>query len=46
MFIDANSIAILNTRGVDYHCIIDVITKSEAINLLRKADFREKSGSL
>ena len=40
--IDFNSIVILNICGVDYHRIIDAITKSEAMNLLQNADFRKK----
>ena len=28
-----NNIAVLNIHGVDYHCIITRICKSEAINL-------------
>ena len=38
MSIDFNSITILNIHDFDYRCIIDVITKSEAMNLLRDAD--------
>ena len=37
-----NVLAVLHTYGVDYCCIIVTIIKSEAINLLRKADFSEK----
>ena len=33
--IDLNSIAIFNIHGVDYRCIINVISKSEDINLLK-----------
>ena len=39
-------IAIFNIRGVDYHCIINGINKSEAVNLLQNADLRKKIGSL
>ena len=46
MSIDINSIVILNIYGVDYRCIIVGISKIEAINLLKNADLREKSGSL
>ena len=45
MFVDINSIAILNIYDIDYRCIIVGITKSEAIVLLRNADFSEKTGS-
>ena len=33
--IDINSIAILNIHDVDYCCIINGITKSQAMNLLK-----------
>ena len=47
IFIDVNSIVILNIPGVDYSCIIVGITKSETITLLRNnADLIEKSGQL
>ena len=46
MSIDVNSIAILNVHGVDYRCIINEISKSEAINLFRNADLSEKGGTL
>ena len=32
--------------GVDYRCIINGISKSEAVNLLQNADLSEKSGRL
>ena len=31
---------------VDYHCIFNGMSKSEAVNLLQNADFNEKSGTL
>ena len=46
MSIDINSTAILNIRSVNYCCIINGITKSEAISLLRNADFSEKTECL
>ena len=46
MSIDINSIAILNIHGVNYCCILDRISKSEAINLLKDVDLKEKSRSL
>ena len=33
-----NDIAILNIKGSGYHCIISLISKNEAINLLQNAD--------
>ena len=38
MSINLNDIAILNICGVDYRCIINRISKREAVNLLRNAD--------
>ena len=46
MSIDLNSTAILSIDGIDYNCIIDEITKKEAINSLRNADLNEKGGLL
>ena len=34
MFINLNNIAVLNICGVDYRCIINSISKGEAVNLL------------
>ena len=42
MSINLRDIAILNIHDVDYCCIINGISKSEAINLLQKADFIKK----
>ena len=33
IFMNLNDIAILNTKGADYCCIISGIRKSEAINV-------------
>ena len=41
-----SDIAILNIKGTDYRCIINKISKKEAINLLQNADCTEKSGTL
>ena len=46
MSIDINSIATLNIHGVDYCCIINRITKSETVNLLRSVDLSKKSRPL
>ena len=35
--------AILNIKGSDYCCIISLICKNEAINLMQNADLTEKS---
>ena len=40
MSINLNDIAILNIKGSDYHCIISLISKNEAINQLQNADLK------
>ena len=35
--------AILNIKDYDYRCIISLISKNEAINLMQNADLTEKS---
>ena len=37
-----SNIAVLNIRSTDYYCIISGIIKSEAINLMQKADLTQK----
>ena len=46
MSMNLNDIAILNIKCSDYRCIISLISKNEAINLMQNADFTEKSGTL
>ena len=46
MIMNINNIAILNIHGNDFCCVISGISKSEVVNLLQKADFNEKSGTL
>ena len=41
-----SNIAILKIKNADYHCIITVISKSEAIKLLQNIDFTETSETL
>ena len=41
-----SDIAILNINGSNYHCIINSITKSETINLMKNIDLTKKSGTL
>ena len=41
-----SDIAILNIKGSDYCCIINFISKNEAINLMQNTDLTEKSGTL
>ena len=46
MFINLKNIAILNIWGVDYLCIINRISKSDAANLLQNDDLTEGRGVL
>ena len=46
MSVNLSDIAILNIEDSDYYCIISLINKSEAIDVLQNADFTEKIGSL
>ena len=38
MSMNLSDIAILNIRGSDYRCIINLISKNESINLMQNAD--------
>ena len=40
--IDLNNIAVLDMNGADYLCIINIISKSDALSLLKNADLTEK----
>ena len=44
--VNFTDVAILIIWDVDYRCIINGISKSEAINLLQNADFTEERGIL
>ena len=44
--VNLNDIAILNIKGPDYHCVINLIRKSETINIIGNADLTEKSGTI
>ena len=46
MSINLSDIAILNINGPDYHCIISLISKNKAIDLMENADLSEWSGTL
>ena len=46
MSMNLRDIANLNIKGSDHRCIISLISKNEAINLMRKADLTEKIGTL
>ena len=41
-----SDIAILNIKGSEYRCIITLINKNEAIDLMRNADLTKKTGTL
>ena len=43
---NVSDIIILNIKGSHYHCIISLISKNEAINLMENANLIQKSGSL
>ena len=46
MSMNLSDIAVLNIRGSVYRCIISLISKNEAINLMQNADLTEESGTL
>ena len=37
-----SDIAILNIKGSNYHCIISLISKNEALKLIQNADLTKK----
>ena len=41
-----SNIAVLSIKGSDYHCIISLISKNEAINVMQNADLTEESRTL
>ena len=46
MSVNLSDIAILNIKDSDYRCIINLISKDEAIKLMQNADLTERSGTL
>ena len=46
MFVNLSNIAILNIDGADYCCIINGISKSDAVNLLQNVNLNESRGVL
>ena len=44
--VNLTNIAILNIKGFDYRCIISLVSKNEAINLLQNPDLTGKTGTL
>ena len=45
MSMNLSNIAILNIKGSDYCCIVGLISKNKAINVMQNADLTEKSGT-
>ena len=43
MSVNLSNIAILNIKSSDYHCVISLISKNEAKNLMQNADWTKKS---
>ena len=41
--VNISDIAIITVKTVDYRCIIHNISKSEAINLSKNSDFKDRS---
>ena len=46
MSVNLNDIAVLNVNSADYSCIINRISKSDALNLLQNANLTEGRGAL
>ena len=46
MSVNLRDIAILNIKGSDYCCIISLISKNKAMNLMQNSDLTKKSGTL
>ena len=46
MPMNLSDIAILNIKGSHYRCIISLISKNEAMNLMQNANLTGKSGTL
>ena len=46
MSLNLSGIAILNINGPDYFCILSLISKNEAINLFKHANFTVRNWTL
>ena len=46
MSINLSDIAILNIEGSDYRCIISLISKNDASNLMQNANLTEKKWNI
>ena len=43
MSINLSNMAILNIEGSDYRCLLNLISKNQAINVIRNADLAKKA---
>ena len=43
MSVNLSDITTLNIKGYDYHCIISLSSKNEAIDLMQNSDLAKKS---
>ena len=41
-----SDISISNIKGFDYYCIISLVSKTEAVDLMQNANLTEKTGLL
>ena len=46
MSVNVSDIAILNIKGFDYRCILNLTGTNEDINLMQNDDLTKKSGTL
>ena len=46
MYMNLSDTAIVNMKGSNYCCIVSLINKNEAINLMQNTDLAEKSRAL
>ena len=46
IFMNLSDFAILNNKRSNYCCILGLISKNKATNLMENADLSEKSGTL
>ena len=46
MSVNFRDVVVVNIKGSDYCCIISLISKNEAVDLMQNADLTEKSTTL
>ena len=44
--VNISDIAILNIKGSNYRCIISLIRKNDAVNLMQNANLTQKKGKI